>query len=612
EGGGDRILKPVSVHPDGEEIAATDSQLVNGSATLNLRLPGNVIENSARAELKIYPNLMTHVFESIEAILHRPYGCGEQTISSTYPSLLVLKYDRRTGRQSSIAPKALSYLRAGYERLLNYRAASGGFSYWGGREDADLALTAYALRFLNDAKEFIAVDEHVIDAAREWLSKQQQPEGYWRAHYARPGDLRPELMLTAYISRVLAANEAQKSAAQPKAQAIQPEAQATSAQEAAATPSGTTASATPSQAKPAPPTALQRALAYLSRRTGEMSEPYLIAAYALAARDAGDLSGAARSTARLRALVHELNGESFWSIDTSTPFYGWGLAGNIETTAMVVQALAREDQADALVGRGLMFMLRRKDRYGVWYSTQATINVLDALIALLTVGPHETGADGQAANDGSNDVGPIEVIVNGRHAAEVRMPPAGQPASLINVDLTSFLVPGDNRIELQRKGSARPASVQAVATYYVPWSDRRDEAHEGLAGATAMPLHLKVSFDKSEVGINEEVTCKVVAERTGQQGYGMLLAEIGLPPGAEVDRASLERAMQNSGWDLSRYDILPDRLIVYLWPRTGGTSFEFKFRPRYGLRAQTSASQLYDYYNPEARAVVAPMKFVVR
>jgi hypothetical protein len=95
-------------------------------------------------------------------------------------------------------------------------------------------------------------------------------------------------------------------------------------------------------------------------------------------------------------------------------------------------------------------------------------------------------------------------------------------------------------------------------------------------------------------------------------GYGMLLAEVGLPPGADVDRASLERAMSESGWALNSYDVLPDRLVVYLWPQGGGTRFQFKFRPRYGLNALTAPSQLYDYYNPEARTVVPPTRFVIR
>jgi len=35
--------------------------------------------------------------------------------------------------------------------------------------------------------------------------------------------------------------------------------------------------------------------------------------------------------------------------------------------------------------------------------------------------------------------------------------------------------------------------------------------------------------------VGEEITCRVKAERVGFRGDGMLLAEIGLPPGADVD-----------------------------------------------------------------------------
>ncbi len=91
-----------------------------------------------------------------------------------------------------------------------------------------------------------------------------------------------------------------------------------------------------------------------------------------------------------------------------------------------------------------------------------------------------------------------------------------------------------------------------------------------------------------------------------------MLAEIGLPPGADVDRASLDTAMKGADWSISQYDILPDRVVVYLWPRAGGTKFDFNFRPRFALNAQTAASIVYDYYNPEARAIVAPTRFVVK
>jgi hypothetical protein len=123
---------------------------------------------------------------------------------------------------------------------------------------------------------------------------------------------------------------------------------------------------------------------------------------------------------------------------------------------------------------------------------------------------------------------------------------------------------------------------------------------------------LAVNYDKPQTVVNQDITCTVEAERVGFKGYGMLLAEIGLPPGADVDRASLDKAVSRTGWDLSQYDVLPDKLIVYLWPRAGGTKFAFKFRPRYGLNALTAPSVLYDYYNPESRAVVAPTRFTVK
>jgi hypothetical protein len=91
----------------------------------------------------------------------------------------------------------------------------------------------------------------------------------------------------------------------------------------------------------------------------------------------------------------------------------------------------------------------------------------------------------------------------------------------------------------------------------------------------------------------------------------MLLAEIGTPPGAEVSRESLEEALKND-WSLSRYDILPDRIIFYMWSKAGGTRINFKFKPRYGVNAQTPASVVYDYYNPEAQAQIAPLKFSVK
>ena len=117
--------------------------------------------------------------EGVEAIMQRPYGCGEQTISSTYPSLLLLRHSKKSGEGFPLSGRAQRYLKDGYSRLMNYRAENGGFTYWGDGEP-DVALTAYALQFLVDAGEVMSVDQDVVKEAREWLVKQQRPDGSWR------------------------------------------------------------------------------------------------------------------------------------------------------------------------------------------------------------------------------------------------------------------------------------------------------------------------------------------------------------------------------------------------------------------------------------------------
>jgi uncharacterized protein YfaS (alpha-2-macroglobulin family) len=573
----DSIEKPVTVHPNGQELAQVASQVFSDTASLNVTVPEAAIPGSARAELKIYPNLIAHVIEGVEGIMKRPYGCAEQTISSGYPSLLLLRYFKSKEQQSSaLAQKARRYVEQAYERLLNYRDEDGGFTYWG-RGEADPALTAYALRFLCDSREVITVDDDLLKQTRDWLIKHQSLDGSWPSQFKTDAERLPAATRTAFIARVIASTS--KSEDETAFVAAM----------------------------------LKRSLKLLRQRIEEIDEPYLIASYALAAMNAGDKEGAARAIEKLRSLAHDERDGSYWELQTNTPFYGWGIAGRIEASSLAVQALASADDAGVqkavgadpesrsvndLVNRGLLFLLRHKDREGVWYTTQATVNVLDSLMAVLS--KHEPKA--------SNPSSPAEVYVNGKRVGSIAIPPAAQIGELISTDISKFLSPGLNRVEIHRAAGSPQASAQVVESHYEPWPAEAEKRDSAAAGA----LRLQVSFDKPVAKIGDEITCRVYTERIGFRGYGMLLAEIGLPPGADVDRASLDRAIKESEWGFDQYDVLPDRLVVYLWPQAGGTRFEFKFRPRFGMSAWTAPAAIYDYYNPEARAAVAPTRVVIK
>jgi len=556
---GDAIEKTITVHPDGLEQSATAASMLRHDSKLSLRLPADVIPGSLRVQLKIYPNLLAHVTESIEAGLERPYGCGEQTVSSTYPSVMLLKYYKASDRPNPLLEKKASrYVNLGYHRLLNYRESGGGFSYWG-HGSPSVALTAYAVRFLADASAFTDVDPEVIHSAENWLVTQQSKDGNWRPDYGYDDGA-----LTAYVAVTLA-QSANRDQDPPKKSVHD---------------------------------SVARALTLLSDPHFNISEPYTLAELAIATKEAGDTASASAIVARLSRLATPERGGVYWALAHNTPFYGWGHAGRVESTALTILALAAVDSVGNrdLIDAGILWLLHEKDRYGVWYSGQATIDVLSALL--------EIGAPAQVHSDVT-----FSVRANRRSAPSVTIPPSNMDAPTI-VDISEFLQPGDNTIDIQSVVGPPSASVQVVANYYVPWNAA--SVTESTRTGNSEALRLAVKFDKTEARAGDEVRCSVNAERIGSQGWGMLIAEIGLPPGADVDRRVLDDVINNSGWTVSHYDVLPDRLVLYLWPRAGGSKVTFAFRPRYGLKARTAPSILYDYYNPDAQVALTPTDFNVQ
>ena len=140
-------------------------------------------------------------------------------------------------------------------------------------------------------------------------------------------------------------------------------------------------------------------------------------------------------------------------------------------------------------------------------------------------------------------------------------------------------------------------SAHVVLEWARPWGAAQLE----VEGAPRLAIH----FDRTEAAIREPVRCEVEIERG--RGTSMLLATVGLPPGAEVERGDLAALTAVSG-PVSRYDVEPSRVVVYV---RSSAKFAFGFRPRMAMRAQSLPSRLEDYYNPDASAVVPPVAFDV-
>ncbi len=557
----DAIKKFITVLPNGIELVKSISNILTQQTIFELNLPKEALTAGKQTELKIYPNLSAHLLESIEAILQRPYGCGEQTISSTYPNLLFLRYlKENTQVMDDVSQKATNYLNLGYNRLLSYSNNTGGFSYWN-NSPPDLALTAYALEFLTDAKEIIFVNEDLIKDNLEWLLAQQNDNGSWQSNKSETNESKYfSALQTALITKTLAKIVDKNNELET--------------------------------------TKLSKALNYLEKTVTD--EPYLLACYAQAANRLGNKTKSLQATNKLRKLVKSSKKGYSWAINGFTPFYGWGLTGEIETTAIVLQSLIEQTATsdknellkDQTINQTLLFLLNNKDRYGVWLSSQATINVLKAMMSIIS-------------QSGSKTSNQAEIYVNDKLAKTIKLPSTNEIANPINVDLTEFITETNNKVEIrQAEGSS-----QIVSKYYLPWDIYNLQAKQ----LENKDLLFDINFDKTNSKINEDISCLVKVGRYSQNSQGMLLAEIGLPPGANVERADLERLKESLGSQFSHYDILPDRLVVYLWPsKNNSLEFSFKFRGRFAINALNTRSILYDYYNPEANIIVAPLRFVIK
>lgn len=532
----DAIEKPITVRPDGVERTAETGGFLREQIGFDSVIPANALPNSARMTLKVYPEFASHVFEGITGILERPHGCGEQTISSTYPNVLVLQYLKRSGApDAAIHATALRYATEGYERLRRYQEPDGGFSYWG-EGHPDEALTAYALTFLADLDEFVPVDRTIMNRAAAWLAQWQAAHGSWSDDPTR----------TAWITKSLVA------ASVPESGEV-----------------------------------TRRALAYFALKADSMEDPYALAAFGIAARATGNADLADRAAARLRQFAQTArDGTVFWETKGKTPFNGWGRSGQIETTALAIQALTKTGGDDQLIAKAFAFLLANKDRYGVWHSSQATVLVQQTLMNEIL----------QGEEDGSRA---ISVTVDGRAVRTIPLPPGRSRGGPIQLDLSAFAVPGRHRVGIAQSGARRMLSAQVVASWYVSWADAPPPSEDAP--------RLAVAFDRTECRVGDEIRCDIEVRRG--TGFGMATAEIGLPPGAEVDRASLAGAAISSRFQ--QFEIRPDRVVFYLNGWEPVSKRTFVFRPRFPMKAKNIGSTVFDYYNPDATTTVAPVTFVV-
>lgn len=546
--------RKVIVVPNGTEVQQTTNARLINAARSEVTLPAGAIDGGNDLYAKVYGGPLSQVGEGLDGVFRMPYGCFEQTSSTTYPSILVLDFLRRSKAVSpGVEKKARGYLGQGYQRLLSFEVKGGGFSLFGA-EPADVALSSYGLLELADMSRISTmVDEELLRRTSRWVLSQRSAKGVWVKVLRDEWDRTKEVdapLLTAYAGWALATAASLEKTPDPKVGEV---------------------------------------LDRVGALEGEEAEdPYGLALRMNALLAGGRTDAAKKLGERLAARAIKGDDGVHWTSKASGVLYSYGASLDIETTGLATHALALAGTSPDLRSGALDWLVRRRSPRGTWSTTQATIAAMRALLDEARPVPKEPQD--------------VALFVDGAPAGNVRLEPSARDVHHL-VDLRRFATTGSHTIELKSAGDA-DVSYQLVSTHWRPW-----KAPERGA------LGLEVAYAPAAVAPGTTTLLRARLTWSGKLPAVMPLVEIPIPPSFEVETDDLEAILKASAGThsnstgIQRYTVSEGKLTLYLTSIQADRpmSIGVRLRALRTARVVAPASVAYLYYEPEVRTETAPV-----
>jgi hypothetical protein len=554
----DAIEREIDVEPDGVKVEAVHSGSLDRPITHTLEVPGNAIEGSVKAYLKLYPSSFSQVVEGLDNIFRMPYGCFEQTSSTTYPNILALSYLRQTGQKSpKLEAKARQYIHLGYQRLVGFEVQGGGFE-WFGRPPAHQTLTAYGLMEFEDMAKVHDVDPNLIARTRRWLLNQRKPDGAWEPDNrvlhddvtGRDAKL-ARLGATAYIAWAVFGNN---------------------------------------QAAQEGRTTLDFLLAHPARDINNDHVLALVCHALLSLDPTGKEASAYLQELARRATRSEDGKHVSWAPppQARTLFHGGGDSARIETTAVAALALLRSSSHAQQARPALAWLITKKDANGTWHSTQATVLSLKALLA----------GTGKPLGDGARRV----AVSIGGQEQEIVMP-ADQSEVMRLLDLSGRLKPGKNELALAEK-TKTAAGYQVVFRYHVTAVKAAEEKKE--------PLSIQIAYDRTDLAVDETVRATATVTNQMKATAPMVMLDLPVPPGFAAETAGFAALVKDGS--IARFQVRPRSVLVYLRGLEPDKPLKltYKLRATMPVKATAGVARVYEYYDPSKEGTSPARRFTVR
>ncbi|MBM4387163.1 MAG: hypothetical protein FJ088_05455, partial [Deltaproteobacteria bacterium] len=348
DGASDAVMRLVEIVPDGTEIRESVSGKLAGVVHQKLNFPAEIIPNTENLIVKIYPGVLSQAVEGLDSILKMPSGCFEQTTSTCWPNVLVLDYMMTSGQVTpEIELKAREFVNVGYQRLLTYECTGGGFTWFGDPNPANVILSAIGVMEFSDMAKVHEIDENVIKRTQDFLAKKQAADGSWSENQGSEFATvqYDTLITTCFVTWSLASSEYQGGSA-------------------------------------------DSGIGYITANLDDAASTY---SYAMCANAfASHNPNSSKTMEVLNELLDRRIEEGdlvHWENEGGNTNYYYGEGGsstNIEVTALAVLALLEAGAAPDIVSGAINYLVTKKDSFGNWNTTHATILTLKAFVKSLS------------------------------------------------------------------------------------------------------------------------------------------------------------------------------------------------------------------------------------
>jgi alpha-2-macroglobulin-like protein len=418
----DSVSRTLDVQPLGFPHAASTGGMLesNGTKSFEFALPGDIVRGSLSSSVTVYPTPLASMTDALQSLLREPYGCFEQTSSTSYPMVMAQQYFlTHTGIDAALIEKARNLLEVSYKKLTGFESPTKGYE-WFGADPGHEALTAYGLMQFTDMSRVRGIDKEMMDRTRAWLLSHRDGQGGFSRNSKALDSFggAPPDTTNAYIVWAL-------------------------------TESGEKG--------------LDKEIASVKASANSTQDSYIVALGANILHATGDQAGARQLMDKL-ARSQETAGNVKGAITSITRSGGDALA--IETTALSVLAWMREPSYAADVEKGLKWIVE-SNKSGRFGSTQSTILALRSIVAY------------DAAHARPKTPGRIVLNVDGKTIGAPLDFTASTQGALVLPEFASDLGVGKHTVILKMEdGSSMPFSISVK--YHSLVSDSAEEAQVGI------------------------------------------------------------------------------------------------------------------------------------